>query len=82
MGEGESQSDPTTPMEQPHKTNGITRRGCKTLRAFFLEADQMRILISLIQPSIGCKHRNCSESIILKINVHEHARKCARKNKT
>lgn len=43
MNRVESCEDPTTPMAQPHKTNGITRRGRKILRAVFLEADQRAI---------------------------------------
>lgn len=38
----QSPAEPTTPMEQPHKTNGITRRGRKTLRVLFLEVDQRK----------------------------------------
>lgn len=32
----ESRGDPTTPMAQPHKTNGITRRGRKTTPGILL----------------------------------------------
>lgn len=32
----EDSKDPTTPMAQPHKTNGITRRGRKTAPGILL----------------------------------------------